>query len=345
MDTDVENANWHLEAFGFTLFSVRCMSVPLPRWHRPANFAPSVVLLTAFLLAAFAPQDAAAQRPFRLFDPFYQDESARRTFHDRYAFTTEISYRPDLRVPGTASAQQTVATSPFGLSFRLEYQLAQYLDFGLLVDAAGGPTGRNLAASWLTLKYYRSVDLTDYAFRLAVDPSSDGRSGFPQMDIAFLYRSPLTPVVSSDFVIGVRRVRSGYSYRQAVDNLSVSPPESLGPEFGLMRAVGVEVHAMMNHRFHYDPAGSNLFFTLLLQGGDYNLVDLGNFSEPSERNRFDYRGTVLWMQFGLEIKRPTYQIGPYLGAPIAQNSPAAGGPDGEPWPSQTLRVGLRFMIR
>ncbi|HEX7069279.1 MAG TPA: hypothetical protein VF190_00670, partial [Rhodothermales bacterium] len=44
-------------------------------------------------LVALAALPASAQAPFRVYDPFYRGESARRAFFDGYALTTEIAYR------------------------------------------------------------------------------------------------------------------------------------------------------------------------------------------------------------------------------------------------------------
>ena len=54
----------------------------------------SLWLLLGLLLGlGLLPEDALAQRPFRLSDPFYRGETARRHFFDNYALTGEISYR------------------------------------------------------------------------------------------------------------------------------------------------------------------------------------------------------------------------------------------------------------
>ena len=84
-------------------------------------------------------------------------------------------------------------TTPFGLSFRLDYQLPRQLDLSAIVDAAGNAIGRNLSLSWVVLKYYERSDGASFSMRLAVDPTFDGRSGFPQMDVAWLSSANLSP--------------------------------------------------------------------------------------------------------------------------------------------------------
>jgi hypothetical protein len=303
--------------------------------------------MALLLFGLVPPREASAQRPFRIYDPLYRHETAQRTFFDRYAFTAEVSYRPPglLNNPSSYPDDPLARNSdPFGLGFRFDYQLSSHLDIGVILDAAGGPTGRNLSASWVTLKYNRTVEMTDYAFRLAVDPSSDGRTGFPQMDLAFLYRSLLSPALSSDFALGVRRVRLGYSYRADVTEVSV--PEVPQP-FGHARAVGLELHAMMSYNVLFGPGGSNLFLTMLGQGGDYDLIDLGNSPiETEERIATQYRGGVVWVLSGIEIARPSYQIAPYLGIPLLQWAPAEGEEDEESkWPAHNMHIGLRLMLR
>ena len=288
-----------------------------------------------------------------MYDPFYRDETARRTFFDRYAFTAEVSFRPvsPLQTEGLATG-----LDPFGLSLRFDYQLAQRFDLSVLMDAAGSASGRKLSVNWVALKYYRTVETRDYAFRLAVDPSFDGRSGFPQMDLAFLYTSFMTPTLSTDFGIGVRRVRIGY--QQIIntpppvidpDDPIITPPPSTR-EVIRTRAIGWEMHLMMNYNLLFDLAGSNLFVTLLGEGGTYDLVEWspedsntpnpGNLNEEDARSTLTFRGGVLWARTGLDWERPNYQLAPFLGVPLLQWAPN----DGE-WPTARLRVGVRFMLR
>jgi len=305
--------------------------------------------LLLFVIAGLGASTAAAQRPVRIYDPFYRDETARRTFFDRYAFTGEISYRPagllqsdGLRTPGA---------DPLGLSFRFDYQFATRFDLSVLMDAAGNTSGRTLSINWIALKYYRTVEVTDYALRLAVDPSSDGRSGFPQMDFAFLYTTLMTPDLSTDFAVGLRRVRIGY--HQLVPTDPLPPPDPDDPivsaqpadlEVLRSRARGWEMHMMMSYNIHFDPAGSNLFVTFLGEGGKYDLVEWTSSteitSEDADRSVLDYQGGILWVRSGLEIERPSYQFKPFLSIPLAQWAPEAGE-----WPRSRLHIGVQMMLR
>ncbi|MFQ5568122.1 MAG: hypothetical protein ACE5G0_00520 [Rhodothermales bacterium] len=324
---------------------------PVGRW----------LLLALLLGLGLAPGDVAAQRPFRINDPFYRGETARRDFFDRYAFTAEVSYR------SAGSLQEDglpTASSDLGLRFRFDYELASRLDLGAIFDAVGGNTGRSVSLSWLVLKYYRYLERSDYAFRLAVDPSSDGRVGFPQVDLAFLYTSLLSPVFSTDFGLGMRRVNIGYA--------QFLPPEPLGPDDPLVirprptvlftRALGTELHVMMDYNLLLDPAGSNLFFGFLGEGGAYSLIEsplrrsdsgtlaVSNISDLEEgtavqegqERRIPYRGGVVWVRAGIEFHRPSYQISPFLGAPLKQWTPEA---ENGSWPQARLHFGVQLMLR
>lgn len=327
--------------------------------------APSVrslslgLLLGLLLGLGLLPQDAAAQRPFRLSDPFYRGETARRHFFDRYALTGEVSYRSAGTFQGDAVP---ASNSDLAFRFRFEYELARRLDMGAIFDAAGGAGTRRLSLSWLVLKYYRFVEETnsDYAFRLAVDPSSNGRMGFPQVDLAFLYTSLLSPVLSTDFAIGMRRVNVGYA--------QFIPPEPLGegdsfvirprPTVLFTRALGTEMHLLLNYNLHFDPAGSNLFVDFLGEFGSYdvveaaleantglNLADLGSGEgmgqDDAEEETSSYRGGTVWMRFGVEFQRPNYRLSPFLGAPLQQWTPETI----DDWPEARLHFGFQLTLR
>ncbi len=298
--------------------------------HRRAVGHGVCILLVLAAFAAIAPLDALAQRPIQMFDPFYRGESASRTFYDSYAVTAELSYRPrgllqgdDAVGGGLASG---IGSDPVGLNLLFEYQLTPSLDAGAYVDASGSAAGRTLGINWLQLKYFRHEEGTDYAIRLAVDPSSDARGGFPQMDLGFLYESLLSPTVSTDFAIGVRRVHVGFQ-ELTTDNLLLRN-----------RAIGWEMHVSTSYRIVFDPAGSNMFIHGLVQGGSYDLVEW--VAGQAERSSTDYQGGVIWLRSGLDIKRPSYQFEPYLSIPVSQWAPSEGE-----WPRNRARVGVRFMIR
>lgn len=318
------------------------------------------VFLALLLSQGLLPEDVVAQRPFQIIDPFYRSETARRDFFDRYAVRAEVSYQS---VGALRGEDVPTSGSDLAFSFRFDYQLASRLDLGAIFDAIGNSGGRRVSLSWLVLKYYRHLERSDYSFRLAVDPSSDGRVGFPQVDLAFLYTSLLSPKMSSDFAMGMRRVNIGYAqFLPAVppgenDPLVVRPHPSLL----FTRALGTELHMMMNYSVHFDPAGSNLFMSLVGEGGQYDLIESpldnqgnslptgntialgkGGEEEPAEGQQTDYRGGVIWFRAGIEFNRPSYQVLPYLSFPLQQWTPDAEGGD---WPVARLNFGLRLMLR
>ena len=311
------------------------------------------LLLALAGLLAFAPLEAEAQRPFRLDDPFYRNEDARRHFFDGYALTGEASFRSG----GALQEDGLAASSDLALRLRLEYQLTDRVDVGALFDAVGGSGGRRVFLSWLVLKYYRYFEQSDYAVRLAVDPSSDGLVGFPQVDVAFLYTSLLSPLLSTDFAMGVRRVQLGYARPQPpalpVDGPYVFKPQ---PSVLMTRALGSELHLMMNYNLHFDPAGSNLFLGLLGEGGQYELVEtqLDRLSErtgtlstldeidgdEARERTTPFRGGALWARGGVEFRRPSYQLAPFVSMPLQQWNPDEGE-----WPEVRLQFGLQLMLR
>ena len=317
--------------------------------HR-ASCCRSVALLAMFLFVLTG-SIAHAQRPLRLYDPFYRDETARRTFFDRYALSAEVSYRPAGFIQGNGDLPSPNA-DPLAVSVRFDYELSKMFNLGFLIDAVGGTAGRQLTVNWVTLKYFRTVDTRDYAFRLAVDPSADGQVGFPQMDLAFLYTSLVTPALSTDFGIGVRRVRIGF---QQFIRLDSPPPDPLDPlvtsqppaqDVIRTRALGWEIHAMTTYNILFDPAGSSLFVTLLGEAGRYDLIALGSVrSEAADvsaggPSRTRFQGGVVWARTGIKLERPGFQLAPYLAVPMGQWTPSEGR-----WPSSRLHVGVRFMIR
>ncbi|NND71245.1 MAG: hypothetical protein HKN43_06680 [Rhodothermales bacterium] len=306
-----------------------------------------IVVGTVLLFSGlFVLESVEAQRPFRSYESFYRSETARRQFFDRYALSGEVAYRPSGSIQNDALATPTV--DPFGFSFRFDYQLAQTFDLGLVVDAAGGFGGRSMSISWVTVQYYKTVESSDYAFRLAVDPASDGRAGFPQVDVAFLYTEVLSPELTSDYAIGIRRVRIGYE--QLVELEPSAELVSNAPEFGIAftRALGWELNAMIQYNALFDPAGSSVFFSMLGQASSYELIDVA-FEDLDADPEIDdgtstdvevSRGGIIWLRSGMKFARPSYEFSPFLGLPIQQWTPR-----NDNWPTSRLQVGVRLMIR
>ncbi len=317
--------------------------------RRPVRTA---LLVVAALLVL--PGLALAQRPFEVLDPFYQEESAQRTFYDGFAFSGEVGYRSSGPFRPSPDAD---ARGPLALSFRLDYALTRQLDLSAVFDVSGGLVsqlgGGPVGLSWIVVKpYWRNED-TDYALRIAVDPVSEGGLGFRQTDIAFISTSNLSPRVSSDFAVGLRRAHVGVERLQVIE----APGEGLGlgaAETALVRtrAIGREIHAMWSHNFHFDPAGSSVFITARVEAMDYDLVASRPFDEADEEAEDEpgeassrYRGGVGWVRVGMELNRPGYQFSPFVGVPMAAWLDTAG--ESNTWGPrfQNLRFGLRLTLR
>ncbi len=292
---------------------------------------------------------AQAQRPVQTFDPFYQGETAVRHFFDTYAIAAELSYRP----PGLLQADQTsismIGGNALGVNLRVDYRLGHNLDIGFYVDASGNGTGRSLDLSWIAIKYYKRMETDDYAFRLAIDPSSDGRSGFPQADLGFLYSTPLSATVTQDVALGMRRVRIGFQELATIEPPSLKPgdpivsPPGATSELIRGRTQGWEMHFAWSHNILFDPAGSNLFISFMAEGGKYDLLEWNTSSlddSIDSRTSTQFTGGVLWIRSGLQVERPVYQFAPFLSIPIRQWA----HPDDD-WPRSRARVGVRLMLR
>lgn len=350
----------------------------------------SLALLLCLPLTA---SDAAAQRPFDIYDPFYRSETARQMFFDGYALTAEVYYRrtgdlqpSSIPVDGETSPQdyQSVPSvaDPLGLSFFFDYQLASQLNFRAILDAASGPTGRRITLSWLSLKYHRHLENDDYALRLAVDPTPDGQAGFPQVDAALIYTSALSPLLTSDFAVGIRRVRLGYedlvvassdpaSEAASIAGLDVLPRIALDgdgnasgstsqrPVSIYRRAIGWELHAMLNYNIYLDPAGSNIFVSLFGDVSSYDLVEVhreqrgrtnGYAGDAARQEKSptpispwsssSYHGGVIWFRSGLSFARPSYRAVPFLAVPLGQWLPAE-----DDWPKASVHAGLQLTLR
>lgn len=311
------------------------------------------VALVTLPIAAFSlVQTATAQRPIRTFDPFYRGEEARRSFYDMYAITAELSYSPAglLQNNDISSGTSPVdGSNPFGLNVRVDYHLSSRLDLGVIVDAAGTTAGHSMAIRWVTLKYFQTQEMIDYAIRLAVDPSSDGRGGFPQMDLAFMYTSLLAPSLSNDFAVGIRRIQLGV---QQIFPVDITPPDPEDPvitapsadrEIRRSRALGWEVHMSTGYNMLFDPAGSNAFVSVIAEGGRYDLIEWvvdDTVADPAGRTTTAFRGGAVWVRSGFQIERPGYRFSPYLSIPLKQWAPKSGD-----WPDARPSIGVRLMLR
>ncbi len=318
------------------------MGMATARIMGPNRLRAPLVLVVALAVHA-AP---TAQGVLRTLDPFYQGESARRDFYGGLAVSGELAYRTaDPLRPAGGAAPNDVA-----LSVQLDYSLMQQVDVSAVFDLSGGigrgPTG----LSWLVIKPYWYNDDTDYAIRVALDPASEGGLGFRQTDVAFLSTTTHAPTLTSDFAVGLRRVRTGYTLDEATLEGGFSPVNPDGPSGsasvlaveGQVRVIGRELHATWGYNVLFDPAGSHIAVALLAEAGDYRLIPTGAEASGAEER---VRSGIGWLRAGVEWSRPAYQISPYLSIPLVtwadvQGEPVRNGPR----PDRT-RFGLRLMLR
>jgi len=314
----------------------------------------------ALAALALGTMPATAQGTFQTLDPSYGGETARRGFYGGFALSGEAAYRDGdllgLSEPGT------LAPSDLSLSARLDYALLPQVDLALVADLTGAAQNGRLGISWVVLKPYWHNEATDYAIRVAVDPVSEGGLGFRQTDVGFLSTTSLSPTVTSDLSLGLRRLRAGYS------DAAVAPTEPAAPEdvaFAVARLVnddapdrarlvGQSLRASWGYNVLFDPAGSRLAFGILAEAGDFTIVrtketapdDTGattttESEEPSDR----IRSGVGWIRAGVEFSRPSYQLAPFVSVPVmtwadVQGTEVRHGPR-----FQKLRVGLRVTLR
>jgi hypothetical protein len=318
----------------------------LARWPRVGG----VCLLLGTGLSA----PVMAQHPSRTGDALYQGESARRVFFDGYAVGTELyCCARALNAEGGPTSSGLFGL-PIGLRFHLTYALSDVLDVGTVLNASSGSSGGNMSLDWIMLKYYQAADEGSYAVRLAVDPSLDGSLGFPQIDLALLTSSPLSPVVAATYALGVRRVRAGYERWTPLQN--EEPNETLlitntpQPRFEItyLRAFGWELHLMMQYALLLNPARSNVFigmtgsaryYTLMESARETREIAAGKRNQEAPVWEGTYNGGILWMRGGVEYNRPSYQVSPFLGLPLLfWSSETDESPPG-------LLAGLRLTLR
>lgn len=298
----------------------------------------------------------AAQGTFQTLDPSYGGETARRAFYGGFALSGEAAYRDadllDSVEPGAP------APADLSLSARLDYALLPQVDLALVADLTGAAQAGRLGLSWVVVKPYWHNEGTDYAVRLAVDPVSEGGLGFRQTDVAFLSTTALSPTVTSDLSLGLRRLRTGYSDPVPGEPLAESDPDlspvantfNLGSEPVRSRLVGQSVRGAWGYNVLFDPAGSRLSFGLVAEAADYTVLqtrdlDTVDPDRADEESSDRVRSAVGWARAGIEFSRPSYQLAPFVSLPVftwadVQGDPVRHGPR-----LQKLRVGLRITLR
>lgn len=299
---------------------------------------------------------AEAQRPFFTLDPFYQEETARRGFFDGFAVQADVAYRGS--EPTVASGS---AARPLGLGLRVDYALARQLDVSAVFDVSSGfdaAAGTSpVRLSWVVVKPYWRYGQTDYAIRLAVDPSADGGFGFRQTDLAYLSSSNLGPTLSTDFALGLRRTRVGFERLEvASEPRAVSTqtlPQSSLPEIVRSRATGIEGHVMWGYRFYVHPGGSHIFTTVSGEAMAYTLITAtrsseetaGRGAEVAVKDEGRLRGGVGRLHVGAEYARPSFLVAPYISLPLFRVVEFEG--DSRTWGPRLdhSRLGLRFTVR
>lgn len=311
-----------------------------------------------------AAPSVGAQGGVETLDPAYGGETARRGFYGGFAITGEAAYRN----ADIASATGAMAGADLSLAARLDYALLPQVDLALVADLTGGVQRGPLGLSWVVVKPYWHSEMTDYAVRVAVDPASEGGLGFRQTDVAFLSTTSLSPVVTSDLSVGLRRVRTGYTpgYApvaedtftdggDAAANVMVSPFNFVIEAPERERLVGQEIRGSWGYNVLFDPAGSRFSFGVVAEAGDYAIVSTrlsadpvlaGGDVEEEETGSERIRSGVAWFRAGMEFSRPSYQVAPFMSLPVvrwADTQEKAAGLEGPR--VQRFRFGLRLTLR
>ena len=318
------------------------MKALTPR-RRPL-LAAALLLAVAWVAPAWV-APAAAQGLFQTLDPFYQDESARRDFYGGLAISGEVGYRTPSLLQPAAEGQQ--APGALALSAQLDYALHPQVDLSAIMDLSGGVGSGPVGLSWIVVKPYWHNDNTDYAVRIAIDPTSEGSLGFRQTDVAFLSTASLSPTLTHDLAFGFRRVRTGYEARPLEPD-GDGPVSRLIADNERVRVIGQELHGSWGYNVLFDPAGSRLSLQLLAEAGDYTLLSTSapaasEATDEAEEERI--RGGSGWLRAGLEFNRPSYQLAPYVTVPLATWADVRGEPVRHgPRPDRT-RFGVRVTLR
>ncbi|MEM6325856.1 MAG: hypothetical protein AAF791_01940 [Bacteroidota bacterium] len=316
-------------------------------------------LLTVIATGAVtAPADA--QGSFQTLDPFYGGESARQTFFDGLAVSGEVTYRDrdllGLSEPGAPASDMVLAA-------RLDYSLLPQVDVSAVADLTGAAQQGPLGLSWIVVKPYWRNQSTDYAIRVAVDPASEGGLGFRQTDVAFLSSTVLSPEVTSDFAVGLRRVQTGYVEAEeaatALREIGVLPVSPEGgdsvplPGVALLKASGdrvrlngQEIRGTWGYNVLFDPAGSRVHGSLIAEVGTYTLARTGETATTTTDAATErIRSGIGWARLGVEFNRPSYVLAPYVSVPVVTWADVRGDPVRYGPRPDKARFGLRLMLR
>ncbi len=308
----------------------------------PLRARPIACLFVAALAAGPA---ATAQGGFQTLDPFYRGEAAQRSFDGGFALSAEAAVR-DADLLGIA--EPGTPASPLAFSGRLDYALLPQVDLSLVADLTGGVGRGPMGLSWVVVKPYWHNEATDYAVRIAVDPASEGGLGFRQTDVAFLSTTALSPAVTTDVALGIRRVRTGYT--PAADEVLEAGTIGVGAEAllrgapgdGGVRVVGQELRVSWGYNVVFDPAGSRLSLGLVAEAGDYALVRTDATPEDGPER---IRSGIGWLRTGVEFSRPSFQLAPFLSLPLVTWADVRGEPVRYGPRPEKLRAGVRIMLR
>ena len=310
----------------------------------------AVSVCLALACGALAP---ASAQGFQTLDPFYGGETARRAFYDGLALSGEVGYRGGdllgLSEPGAP------AGGGLAVMGRLDYAILPQVDLSAVADLSGGVGRGPMGLSWVVVKPHWHNELTDYAVRVAVDPANEGGLGFRQTDVAFLSSTALSPEVTTDFALGVRRVRTGYTDDVSAQGGALPFEEGDGGvvQFGglsslvangeRVRLLGQELRGMIGYNVVFDPAGSRLILGLVGEAGDYTRLTSRDEGEDDPTARI--RSGIGWARLGLEFSRPSYQIAPYLSVPIVTWADVGGDAVRHGPRPEKVRFGLRATLR
>jgi hypothetical protein len=318
-------------------------------------------ILTAVAAMAVTAPAPAGQGSFETLDPFYGGETASPTFYDGLAISGEVTYRDrdlfGLSAPGTPVTDLAIAA-------RLDYALLPQVDVSAVADLSGAARSGPLGLSWLIVKPYWRNGSTDYAVRVAVDPASEGGLGFRQTDVAFLSSTALSPDVTSDFAVGLRRVRTGYlepeSAEEALRGFGETGPAADGTSAPLpfsaltlsgdrVRLHGEEIRATWGYNVLFDPAGSRILGAFVAEAGNYTPIRSAEPGASGEASRANPDERILsgvgWARLGVEFNRPSYVLAPYISIPLVTWADMSGEPVRHGPRPEKARLGLRVMLR